>query len=347
LTVSRSAAGPNTYKTVREALNQARPGDHVLIQEERVEEVLVLEDHRRGKEVTIEGAAPGKSVVWACPKLGKDDKFVKIADLDGLRLKNITFDGQGQVAEIIYVTGLCPGLKLEDLQLQGFTRDGITFWNASGGTDRSAITLRRVRVAAPAKDAEAAFVFHANPRVSPSSNQHFVVEDCRLEGPFARAAVELLSPVVDVTFRHDRFFNAPDGFFYKKAVPRYQLQLTLEGNTFADISRAALYFEASPVADGSSQVALNGNLFSRTAALARVEEEELQPGVAPPPRYQPAAQGNVRDTLSKEGNVPVGAKEMSFALPADPTAGNFLLYPADSPLAGAGPDGKPVGVPPQ
>jgi serine/threonine-protein kinase len=72
-----------------------------------------------------------------------------------------------------------------------------------------------------------------------------------------------------------------------------------------------------------------------------------QPATASVAHVGPTATTNVRDPVSREGNVSLGAAIEDFALPSQVSVeGLFLCYPAGSKLARAGVEGAPVGVPP-
>lgn len=335
---------PDTFKTVREALGHTQPGDRIVVLDDKLEETLNLDDGKRGKGVTLEAGNPAGQVLWSCPKLAKEDKFVKIQNVSGLHVKGFVFDCQNQVSDAVTITQRCPGLILEDVIVQGFLRSGVVFWNCSGDVEAN-VVLRRVRMVAPAKDAEAAVVFNVNPRVTGlARNQFITVTDCRLEGPY-KAAVEILGPMQDVRISRNRIFNADDGVFYPKVVPSYPINLVLENNTFCNIPKVGLHFQGTPdFNDGKNQVIVNNNLFLRVNALVGADEPLLDANKS---KVMPNPQGNVRDKSTKEGNVVLPAKEMAFDLPSNPADANFLFYPASSPLNQGGVNNGPTGVPPQ
>jgi eukaryotic-like serine/threonine-protein kinase len=339
--VTAQADQPNSFPTVREALAQAQKGDRIVVREDQLEEPLLLEDGRRGKDVTIEAGNPRQRVVWVCPANPKDGKFVAVSNLPGFRLRGFTFDGQGRVPDLMTLSGPCPGLVLEDLQLQGFRRNAVVFWNCVGKAEAS-VTLKGLRVTG-IKDAETALTFNANPNFIPPVNQQLTVQDSRFVGPYTKAAIRIDSPVLQVDFRRNRFASAEVGIVYAKSTPRFQVQLTLDSNTFADIHKNVLLFQGLPLTDNDSRVVVQNNLFYRSAFLAQTGESKRLDDAWKVFQFN----HNVRDPSCKEGNFPLRCQDIPFNLPTNPTNdATFLRYSRANPLARAGIDQKPVGAPP-
>jgi serine/threonine protein kinase len=331
---------PNSFKTIQEALAHAREGDRVVVLDDHIEEALHLENGRLGKGVTIEAGNPAKQVLWTAPAKATNTRFLAFSNVQGLHLKGFTIDGQSKVENLITVQGNCPGLVLEDLQLRGFTENGIVFWNCGGNSQQGPVKLTRLRVIA-APDSGSAFLFQAKENVAPPFNHHLLVSDCRFEGP-CKAAVQLASSIQDLELRRNRFFQTNDGILYLKATPRYQLQLTLDSNTFY-AGQAALHFESLPLTTNNSQVVVKNNLFGQIPVVAQVDDKQRLNEVGLICQFSK----NVRDPGSQEGDIPLGTVGLLFTLPTKPdNDATFLRYPKTDRLAQAGLDLKPVGVPP-
>src|SRR5262249_13016984 len=157
---------------------------------------LTLDDGKRGRGGTVEAGNAAKQVLWSCPKMAQEDKFVKIQNVNGLHLKGFVFDCQNQVFDAVTITQRCAGLVIEDVVVQGCLRNAVVFWNCSGDVAAN-VVLRRVRMVAPPKDAQAAVGFNVNSRVmGVARNQFIAITDCRMEGPY-KAAIEILGPMQD------------------------------------------------------------------------------------------------------------------------------------------------------
>lgn len=342
LQVSRSTTNrPNSFKTIREALAQAREGDRVVVQDDQIEETLSLENGRLGKGVTIEGANPQKRVLWSFPDDAKESRFVALSNVQGLRLKGFTIDGKNKVRDLITVQGNCPGLVFENLELRGFSQNGVVFWNCGGDSEQGPVKLSQVRFLS-APDTESALLFQARENVSPPFNHNLLVSDCRFEGP-CKAVVQLASSVRDLALRRNRVFKANDGILYLKATPRYQIQLTLDSNTFYG-GKTALRFESLPQTSANdSLVVVKNNLFGKTPVVAKLDDKQRRAEVGLIFQFS----RNVRDPECKEGDIPLGTASLPFTLATKPEDNTtFLRYRKTDRLAQAGLDLKPVGVPP-
>ncbi len=283
------------YRTLREAVDAARPGDRVVVQAEAVHGPLALKgDGARARDLTIEGEAPsGGRVVWLPgSRYREGEPLLRLSDVSGVRVRGFAFDGRGQAEDLIAVSGSCPGLELDGLRLQGFRRSAVRLEQASGAAGRP-LTLSRLR-AATNTGAEAAVAFAEG---NGPENRHVLVRDCRFEGSF-RAAVLLAWPARDLELRHNRFYRARAGLLCEKTGAA-RSRLAVRANTFYEV-QTALHFPAeAAVAD--VRAAVEDNLFVRVGRLAQVEDfnpslptsaewvwfDEGAPGlnVPPEPRY--------------------------------------------------------------
>jgi serine/threonine protein kinase len=338
--VTDAADQPNAFRTLREAVAKVGDGDHIIVQKD-LDETLIL-DGRRGKEITVEAGNPNQRVRWSCP--AREKKLIDISNLTAFRLKGFLLDGQERVNELITLSGSCRKLILDDLDLQGFKETGVALWNCTGNGEAEPVVLRRIRLAAR-EEIKSAVSFSANQNVIPAYNQAIQVIDCRFEGPFG-SAVRIAGPVLDLKCRGNRFYNVNTAFLYTKGVPRHQIQLNLEQNTFCDVHKTGLHFEGMPLASNNeNRVALKNNLFFRTGKLVQVDETQRLNEAGLVFRFS----NNVRDGTSQEGNVQatLGAFPGSFTLDTNPADdAKFLRYPKNHPLGQAGVDQQPVGVPP-
>jgi serine/threonine protein kinase len=199
LIVSRSGQ-ENTLRTVSEAIRKAKDKDHILVLDD-IEEQLELTGSN--KELVLE-ANPGKSVVWRFPRsVASGKELVFLNGVGNLRIRGFTFDGRNYVDQILFITGHCPGLTLEDIQLRRFRNYGILMANCAGSKEKP-VSLLGVQ-APTTREKEAAIAFTLNARVaSPKLNEHILVQDCRFDGPY-KTPVRLsdASVIKDVVFRQN------------------------------------------------------------------------------------------------------------------------------------------------
>lgn len=280
LTVSQ-AGKEGSYKTFRDALKAAKPGDKIVIEDEKLEEPLVIEESgkdRIAKDLTIESGLEGnKKVLWTCPDRPKDERFVSLGNVEGVRIKGFIFDAQNRVPDAVRLAGHCPGLTLEDIHLLNFTRTGILVANCAGKADAK-VTFSRVRISGPEKE-RAVFL---SAKLTMASNQYLSFSDCRFEGNYKVAAVLIEGPMSDVEFKHNRIWNAENGFYYKPGgKPHSLVQLSLDSNTFANIRQRALFFEDVLNLSAKNRITLKNNLFSQTGVIAQVDHYQVRPGSKP------------------------------------------------------------------
>jgi eukaryotic-like serine/threonine-protein kinase len=178
------------YHHIADALRAVKPGQHIVVQDDLVEEQLVAEEkegQERFKDVTIEPAGD-RPFVWRFPKnLPAEDRLVLLNNLPGFRLRKITFDGDNRVLNLAIVFGHCPGLTLDEVHFQGFKRCALLFNNCEGEPDRP-VLLQHVRFVSTHPETEAAVLFNLTPSLrSFPNNKHITFSDCRFEGPYKDA----------------------------------------------------------------------------------------------------------------------------------------------------------------
>jgi hypothetical protein len=172
-----SSGQDNAFRTISQAIRTATDKDHIVVSDD-IEERLELTLSK--KELVIE-AKPGKSITWSFPR--SETSGIVLNGVGNLQIRGFTFDGRNLVDQIMLITGHCPGLTLEDIQLRGFRRCGILVANCAG---RKLEPVRFIHVQAPTRvTKEAAIAFTVNPAVGgPKINEHFEIRDSRFDGPY-------------------------------------------------------------------------------------------------------------------------------------------------------------------
>ncbi len=184
LNVSRD--GTKGFRSIKQALRAAHPGDVIEIHGTVHEENLTVDES--GLDVTLQ-AAPGTEVRWLADPKRKDEKtpLIHIAKAPGFRLrgKGITLDGtideNTKVRDLILVTLSSPGLTIEDLQFVNVGQNAVKIMNAQGTAEQP---IRLLNLAVPQKDA-VAVAFDANPDIAPAINDFVEIDGLRgLATPF-------------------------------------------------------------------------------------------------------------------------------------------------------------------
>jgi serine/threonine protein kinase len=329
--------GSAAYKTVREALPEARPGDCIVVQDD-VEEPLRLEG-RDGNGVSIE-AAPGKRIVWTCPADEVDGPFFLLAGVKGVHLKGFVIDGGNKVGNLIQLRGQCPGVVLEDMEWKGFTRAALAIRACKGGRGKDAVRVTRVRAVTPADHPADYAVIFEHTELRPT--EYVTVRDSRFEGPYKVAAVDINAPLSGAEFVGNRVYQAAAGLRYEARIPSYLIQLTVAQNTFCDV-KVGLDFQGVPTPDDGSLVAVNANLFAGVQRLLQLPEARpIDDAALAKVFHMPT--NNFSDPEHPDSRLP--ALKASVRLVTTPGTDAFLRYPKDSPLSTAGQDRTPVGAGP-
>ena len=185
--VKLSFKGGGDAATWRDAFLKVRPGGQILVRDSEIQGLLqIARTTKPPANVTI---APegGQPLVWRpAAKFDPKDRLLNISDgVEGLVLKNIAFDGQGQIDELVLLTGTCPGLTLQNVSLEGYKKYGIRIMNCQG-TEQP---VKLVDVTSKNADgAQAAVWFDLLGNMSPKSNSYFLFKNCSFADPGVKAS---------------------------------------------------------------------------------------------------------------------------------------------------------------
>jgi hypothetical protein len=112
-------------------------------------------------------------------------------------VKTFDFEGGGKVEDLIVLTGLCPGSRLENLTLHGFNRSAIKIYNCAGSLENP-LKLTGLRIFTR-HDTDAALLFDLRPNIQdPADNQYTTVDDCLISGP-AKVPYQINYPKLNPT----------------------------------------------------------------------------------------------------------------------------------------------------
>lgn len=344
LVVAKNGGG--NYQSVQKALDAAGPGDAIEIRDDEVEESAAA---TRKVNLVIRGEG-GKRVTWKAPpsKRGNAPHLLSLAGADGVRISGITFQAGGQADHAVRLSGPCPGLVLEDVELAGGTTASLAVIDCVGAKDRP-VTVRKARIAGG--EAKAGVVFGAASKGSFGS-QYVHLDDCLLDGPAAGPAVQFEGTATAIDVRHCRFWKAGSGIVFKKLVagltPASAVwQVNVVSNTFRSLAGPALVCEepGQMIAQKKPEdrIVLAQNFFAELPMVADVRGN--------PPADQTTflvvEPTNLRKAGLPAGYPPLEAiiGQVNGDVPADPAnPGTFLRYEKKGPLTTTAP--KPAGAPP-
>ncbi|HEV3146438.1 MAG TPA: hypothetical protein VGZ47_21305, partial [Gemmataceae bacterium] len=298
------------------------------------------ENARLPKDLTIEAEVPaGAYISWRLPPTANPKAVLQLCDVEGLRIKGFSFDGQNRAENGLYLYSSCPGVTFEDIRVVNCKQSAIMLTNATGAKDRP-ITFSRVR-AGGTPMSKAVIYLYAISNYSPPANENIVIQDCVLDGA-NKTVLRIHGSVQDFTFQHNRLFQAQNAVIIEKPENKNYFQMKLHANTFFDVKGSAFSLEAPWLAktiDGTeTQVAITQNLFVQCAAIMSAPELKPLPSLV--------LKGNARSKDSAEGNASINATPTDVILSSsDPNSDQFLRYPKESPPFKL--PGGPAGVPPQ
>lgn len=353
LTVSKPG-GTGKYNTVREALDKAKDGDRIVIQDSPWEEDLQV---NHGKSLTIEGAE-GKEIIWKLPAGSTGEGIVKLINPRGVKIRNFKFDGGGQIGNALLVGGMSSGLAIQDIVIVNTTESGIKFKDCSGmdakGADTDPVVVQRVRViTTAAKAAEAGIFLIGSDETKVGKreirvNENITVRDSRFEGPFRKGAFLVQGSTVRIEFKHNRIFQAVNGVYFNEFKAGYAYRVRIVGNTFYGLTDAGIHFKnaavpSQPQHASQQNLEIEQNYFAtnqQNAAYVLLRSDDTAQF---PVRLNV---NNARNALTKDGVPALNATIVEAQLPLDPNDDKFLRYDKASPLYKVAPGSKPVGMPP-
>jgi tRNA A-37 threonylcarbamoyl transferase component Bud32 len=298
LTVSQ-APGEHTYKSLREALLKATPGDTIVITEPRIAEPVLTLRADKHKDVTIESATPdGKPAVIEFAGAKGGVMFDVLNGTEGLRVRNVEFDGKGTAEHGVRINGITPGVTFEGVTVRNVQKSGFYLWNVAGTAERP-VTLDRVRtVLGPTM--EASVFLYASGEIA---NKFVAIKNSRFEGP-GKSGIRFDGPAIDTTVTNNRFFNLTAAVWFAR--PSGRTQIT--NNTVRQAGHG-LYFEVAgpppppappapppPPPQLGYELKVTQNYFSQTGSLLTCPIQII--GLA--------ASENVHDGASAIGNLPPG-----------------------------------------
>jgi hypothetical protein len=327
------AGGPNTAGTLREALARAGEGWTVVIAEPRLSEPALRLDgaRRRLKDLTIESGTPdGRPAVieYAGARGGV---MLDALGVEGLRVRNVEFDGKGSAEVGVQVGGIAPGTALEGVTVRNVQKDGFKLWNVAGSADRP-LVLERVRVVLAASN-EAGVLSLATGQLD---NKHIAVKGGRFEGAGGGSGVRVEGPAHAVELTNNRFFNLGAAVSFHRPAG----QLRFANNTVSQ-AQVGLLFDVPPPPPPPKPPAPNPppspipydlkvslNYFARTPELLR----------CPVPIQGLDAEHNLYAPDSGLGGLPPnGATKLDAPTLPNPDPADdahFLRFPNGGPTAG-------------
>jgi serine/threonine protein kinase len=277
-----SAGVEGAVKSLHEAISQAKPGDTIVIADSRLTDSILALSAKQ-KDLTIEsGHADGKTVIeFNGAKTGKDAAFLTINSVEGIRLKNIEFDGKNAIQTGIMITGICPGCTFEKVSVQK-VKTGIVFMNARGGDQNAPIVLDRIRTFGiwnPPPQNPTEWIGIGVSIKGSEDTKWVKIRNSRFEGPCEDAIRIDAVGNADLEISGNRFFSVTNALAFGRPLEKKVIQAQFISNTICD-AKAGLSLDLTPppppapnqppTPSGKFDLTLRQNYFGKTPEVGKV-----------------------------------------------------------------------------
>jgi serine/threonine protein kinase len=127
--------GDKATTSIAEILNHLRgktkQAARIIVEDDIAESDIVLDVPH-----LILEAEEGKTIRWRPAAKPGTTKLFAVYKAEAVCVKGFTLDGENRVDFLVNLFHRCPGAKLENLKLQGFTKYGVWVTNCEGSLDR-------------------------------------------------------------------------------------------------------------------------------------------------------------------------------------------------------------------
>jgi serine/threonine protein kinase len=346
LTVSLGG-GELTYPTLRNALSQAKPGDTIVINEPRLTESTLKLSRENHKDLTIESGLPnGKAPVieFNAPKESRGvvtGAMLILESVEGVRLKNIEFDGKNTIATGVQISGFTPGVTLENISIAN-VKTGLALVNAAGDSSRPIVVdhLHVWSVGAPPSPDEGCGVLLKDLN---ADTKWARIRNSRIDGP-CKDGIAVEGGTAEVEITGNRFFKTSNAFLCGRPPVKKMLQIQFTNNTIVE-ARAGLFLDLRanlppntpepPM--GKFDASITQNYFDRTPESGKVEGGGRPEGVK---TENNASEGGSGGNLGINPTI-VPNPKLASTRPEDDDA-RFLRFTGGQPAL---PNGVKVGAP--
>ena len=201
LEVSKDPARPAAYRSVQQALRNAKLNSTIELWDAIYEENIVVDPTKGYTSVTLQ-AAPGKEVVWRAAKNQSDTPIIHLAKASDFKLKGKgivldgTLDNVRRVNDLVLINSDCTGLIVEDLQCKSFGQTAVKIMNSTGSTEFPIKLVRLTTITEKNEKPRAAIYFDANPKVVPAHNSNISIVDCAFQGLDPAKAIQFKDAAV-------------------------------------------------------------------------------------------------------------------------------------------------------
>ena len=341
LTVSKEAGAGGKYRTIGEALKDARPWATIRVLDgETYEETIALDQKEQQEGVSLE--APQRATLLLT---GAARPALVVRDVPSIRVSGFVFrQAEGPRDQVIRVLvqarGECPGLELEDLDFRPvYMARSVVLQDVVGAGD-APVCITRCRFDAGGVSEGVLVVGPSQSTALPS--RYIAIRDNRITGMVR--GIHIQGALADVLIAGNRLTDGvQEGIGIEDLTPNAARILVANNTVFNCVCGLRGWLNGS-MGLQAGQVEARGNLLLDNTAGDMIVEvpDENGMGKASREKADRAAQvwrfgGNWRDVTGASIQIPLapGDHELdaSIRLPRNPSLANFLQPPTGSPLA--------------
>jgi serine/threonine protein kinase len=193
--VDPTGATKGATRTIKGAVSRANAYDHIVLMGDIVEGPVSISR----KEGLVIESAPERNVTWRFP----DDwpatdsvRMLGVESVSGFELKRVNLDGAQKAVSLITLYGICPGLKLTDLELRNFKQYGVSVTSCEGAAGQPALLSNLHFITSGPGQTGLSFDYPANSVVKKAQN--ITVTACTFIGEGAKMTATKVEDVTDV-----------------------------------------------------------------------------------------------------------------------------------------------------
>ena len=269
--VSKAVGNPDTVPSLREALSKAEPGDVILIREGKISEPPIRLDRQRHRNITVRGDLPGDTYpVWEISGGGRP--MLEISGVEGVQLQKLVFDGADQATNAVLLSGVVPGVVLENITLQRCSLAAVCCQNVTGSADRP-VHIRQVRILLNKPEQIGIHLAALN-----VNTQHLQITHCRFEGNNDSMGIRLEGNSQNVHISEGRFFQLRSAVKLGPVPLKGTCQGAFQRNVFMNCAEGLVWDRHVPKSANTSQETsekynwlISENYFAAVRAIGKGE----------------------------------------------------------------------------
>jgi hypothetical protein len=269
--VSKAGGEPDTVPSLREALLKAAPGDLILIREAKISEPPLRLDRQRHKNITIRGDPRGDTYpIWEA--IGGGRSMLDISGVEGVQLQKLVLDGADQATNGVFLSGIIPGVVLEQITCQRCSLAAVRCQNVTGSAEQP-VHIRHARFLLNKPEQIGIHLAALN-----ASTQYLQITDCRFEGNNNSVGIRLEGNSQNVLISEGRFFQLRSALRLGPVPGKGTCQGTFQRNVLANCAEGLVWDRQVPKAANSSKETpgkyswqINGNYFVSIREIGKGE----------------------------------------------------------------------------